>query len=281
MSLWIQMFTKFSKLVRFNILLNFTLLHLYLLARKNKCIREITENEYFWELKLFHDYTQFKHFKPWNLEHYIRLYIGAAEMFHLTHDDTKDVKFTREEYSDFCLSEKNLSIITDMACEKYNCIRGDLLEIDALGGHFNTFLVIFDGKSFINVVDSYSNIVPKEFRILDEFPLMYWNGFCSNYVYIDKNLLQFDSSNVQSFQHTNNSYKDVDIAIMYCPVVVNSCTYYAICNSMRAGMEHKASFVELIKKVEYVMIGLEGFNPPLPEPFTVENSFIVMGGKLD
>ena len=261
------MFSKFPKLLRFQIALCLDPCYIFLLARKNIEFQKIISNDYFWQLKLFSDYPQFKHSKPYNLEHYKRMYKGKAEIFVFTTEDTKDVEFTKEEYS--YVSDENLKVLTEMVKDS-DYIRGDLFEVEAFQNIFQSTYVIFDGKELINVIYDKNIIIPKQFKILDEFPLTYWSelGRFTPF-YIDKSLLHIDEKRILCQPRTDRSF---GFNTLYTPLVINDHTYYAIYNQMNVDIGHLPSFVEALKKVEYIVVG----EVPDQLPFRVDNSFIIV-----
>ncbi len=90
---------------------------------------------------------------------YGRLYHGECYEFIIAERYTT-IKFD---------SEENLESITKIATSKFNCLRGDILRI----GESN---LIFDGINFINPDLTYGGFptANKQFRVMIEFPLAYW-----------------------------------------------------------------------------------------------------------
>ena len=264
------MFTLFPKLVKFHITLCLDPCYIFLLARRNKEFQKITSDDYFWQLKLFHDYPQFKHSKPYNLEHYKRLHMGRAEFFILTKEDTKDIVFTEEEREEYELFDNTREKIKNIALSKFNCIRGDVILIKEIEDMNDFGTVIFDGENMLNMeFPLYSVCPPKEFQTLVEFPLKYWNilhlgvfPFCPKSVTIYSSLV-------------TNQCIDPWLFI-YVPFMVDNNVYYALYNpdrlyKMDSNDIDKQKIINVFNTIAYAWINREY---TLPLPLTDDNTIV-------
>ena len=146
------------------------------MSKQSMTIKDILDTEYFWKEKLFHDYPQYNHNNFLNYsERYKRLYQGKTNEYTLKFYDTIDIVFDLNETETEYVTDKNLLLLTKIAVEKFNCIRGDIIVIAELEGNDNIAKVIFDGQKLVNMDFCYDDgIPPNEFKIFTEFPMRYW-----------------------------------------------------------------------------------------------------------
>lgn len=210
----------FPKLINYEILLNMDPVRLMFFSKHSEVIRGISEDNYFWKLKLDRDFPQFDHSRYNNFfERYKRVYRGRPEKFILDKLETKDIDLFNTPLCEAYVTNRNLMKLTKIIKNREpTCIRGDLILLEEFKCVMNDPSLIFDGEKLINMdTDGCNFVPPKEFKVPIEFPICYWNDLYRGKFYLDKSVMTINESNIC-----------VSDMYIYCPVIIRSTQYFIL-----------------------------------------------------
>lgn len=218
------------KIIKYNILFYADPIILYMMAKQSMIVKNILNDKYFWKGKLHYDYPNFSHKNFENyFERYKRLHQGNSNEYILSYLDTIHVEFNEEELRTACVTDENLLLLTIMAIENFDCIRGDTVLVSRLkSNNDDRGKFIFDGKRLINMdFDHYDAIIPEQFKIFIEFPIKYWMNLYFGFMHLDKTSININFDNSKQVKLRKLSMVGLCHTI-YCPFTIDNNQYYLL-----------------------------------------------------
>ena len=137
----------------------------------------ILDKDYFWKLKLVQYYPQYEHSGEGDFKkRFMRLKKGHAKHFKFIGNEKIFSKALRYHY--VCLTESVFKKFQDKFLKESDVSIGDIITIETAfcpkTMSLRKHCYIYDGKSLVFCKD---DIIPKEFKIITEYPIYYWKGF--------------------------------------------------------------------------------------------------------
>jgi len=172
----------------FSILVKLPIQDLMRMCQVNRRIANLCRDPFLWKERLRYFFPDYPILSSAKIKDYRQCYIYMTKFYKPETDRAEQIEIPTSLFSvesednlpseDEIVERLNQDVKIQRYLEEANVRRGDIVHLEVYGDYRNDGKFIYDGENLVPLnteIDEYGSI-PNEFRVIDEFPIRYWEN---------------------------------------------------------------------------------------------------------